>query len=263
LTPTLIRIYYSIRNYNISDYGGGIMSRRKIKMFSIIVLIITLSLVCQIGVFAGSLGDSVGINTSFQANDYLLSQNGQYRAYWQSDGNFVVYNSSWQPLWASNTSGSGKRCRFEDCGNLVIRDYEVIQKRVLVGVNNGTTPVYQFINVYKNENNTTYKKRVVTELYINANTLDIVTQLYDWINVSVSPTPNTKTQYVGTHAVKDPNFGVVCYKDLVNIPKNEVIWYSHTESGYTAGNVLIMQNDGNLVIYDENNNPVWATGTNQ
>ncbi|XP_047468127.1 mannose-specific lectin-like [Mugil cephalus] len=51
--------------------------------------------------------------------DYLLSNNGQYKAVFQDDGNFVIY--TWKPVWASDTYGSGayRLCMQEDC-NLVM-----------------------------------------------------------------------------------------------------------------------------------------------
>lgn len=42
------------------------------------------------------------------------------------------------------------------------------------------------------------------------------------------------------------------------------VWASHTQTtdGSTFQHSCIMQQDGNLVIYDTAGNPVWATGTN-
>ncbi|XP_047468123.1 mannose-specific lectin-like isoform X1 [Mugil cephalus] len=51
--------------------------------------------------------------------DYLLSNNGQHKAIFQDDGNFVIY--TWKPVWASNTDGSDayRLCMQNDC-NLVM-----------------------------------------------------------------------------------------------------------------------------------------------
>ena len=43
---------------------------------------------------------------------------------------------------------------------------------------------------------------------------------------------------------------------------NNALWSSATYQKGTKPHHLIMQTDGNLVIYDGNNNPRWATGTN-
>ncbi|KAM8731980.1 B-type lectin plumieribetin-like [Acanthopagrus schlegelii] len=51
--------------------------------------------------------------------DFLLSNNREYKAVFQDDGNFVIYG--WQPLWASDTAGSDatRLCMQADC-NLVM-----------------------------------------------------------------------------------------------------------------------------------------------
>ncbi|KAL2087159.1 hypothetical protein ACEWY4_018218 [Coilia grayii] len=43
-----------------------------------------------------------------QKGDYLLSNNRNFKAIFQDDGNFVIY--TWKPIWASNTGG----CRNAD-----------------------------------------------------------------------------------------------------------------------------------------------------
>ncbi|GMQ58456.1 hypothetical protein AN1V17_28510 [Vallitalea sediminicola] len=238
------------------------MNIKKLKIFSTIICVLTLSLVCQISSFAANLGDSVGTDTTFQVNDYLLSQNGQYKAHWQQDGNFVVYNSDLQPLWASNTMGSGVRCSFEDSGNLVIRDHEISQKIIVSNIDPYDNYIsHSYISVYKNENPNTVKERVLTDIHIVDNM--IIGQKYEWVIVSKTSNANTRKARIITYVSETP-FGKINFiEDIIDVPKNEVIWSSHIESGYTGSNVLIMQNDGNLVIYDENNNPVWATGTVQ
>ncbi|XP_047468124.1 mannose-specific lectin CEA-like isoform X2 [Mugil cephalus] len=58
-------------------------------------------------------------NEELRDGDYLLSNNGQYKAIFQDDGNFVIY--TWKPVWASNTDGSDayRLCMQGDC-NLVL-----------------------------------------------------------------------------------------------------------------------------------------------
>ncbi|KAK2847703.1 hypothetical protein Q7C36_009385 [Tachysurus vachellii] len=45
----------------------------------------------------------LSMNEELQKGDFLLSNNGEYKAIFQEDGNFVVYG--WKPVWASNTAG--------------------------------------------------------------------------------------------------------------------------------------------------------------
>ncbi|XP_020489333.2 B-type lectin plumieribetin [Labrus bergylta] len=43
-------------------------------------------------------------NDELRKGDYLISNNGEYKAIFQDDGNFVVYG--WKPVWSSDTAGS-------------------------------------------------------------------------------------------------------------------------------------------------------------
>ncbi|KAM9333254.1 B-type lectin plumieribetin-like [Pholidichthys leucotaenia] len=58
-------------------------------------------------------------NDELRRGDYLMSNNGQYKAVFQDDGNFVLY--TWKPVWASDTAGSDaiRLCMQADC-NLVM-----------------------------------------------------------------------------------------------------------------------------------------------
>ncbi|XP_034416281.1 lectin-like [Cyclopterus lumpus] len=58
-------------------------------------------------------------NDELRKGDYLMSNNGNFKAIFQEDGNFVLYG--WSPLWASDTCGSDavRVCMQADC-NLVM-----------------------------------------------------------------------------------------------------------------------------------------------
>ncbi|KAM6908816.1 B-type lectin plumieribetin-like [Lycodopsis pacificus] len=43
-------------------------------------------------------------NDELRKGDSLMSNNGQWKAVFQDDGNFVIYG--WKPVWASDTYGS-------------------------------------------------------------------------------------------------------------------------------------------------------------
>ncbi|MCJ8732988.1 hypothetical protein PDJAM_G00217750 [Pangasius djambal] len=62
----------------------------------------------------------LSMNEELHKGDFLLSNNQEYKAIFQDDGNFVVYG--WKPLWASDTCGITDAQRLimqEDC-NLVM-----------------------------------------------------------------------------------------------------------------------------------------------
>ncbi|XP_056290257.1 B-type lectin plumieribetin-like [Pseudoliparis swirei] len=58
-------------------------------------------------------------NDELRKGDYLMSNNGNFKAIFQEDGNFVLYG--WRPLWASDTCRSDgfHVCMQDDC-NLVM-----------------------------------------------------------------------------------------------------------------------------------------------
>ncbi|KAB5513558.1 hypothetical protein PHYPO_G00249070 [Pangasianodon hypophthalmus] len=46
----------------------------------------------------------LSMNDELKKGDYLLSNNREYKAVFQEDGNFVVYG--WRPVWQSNSAGN-------------------------------------------------------------------------------------------------------------------------------------------------------------
>ncbi|XP_051267383.1 uncharacterized protein LOC127369752 [Dicentrarchus labrax] len=58
-------------------------------------------------------------NDELRKGDYLMSNNKQWKAIFQDDGNFVIYG--WKPVWASDTyrSDAVRLVMQEDC-NLVM-----------------------------------------------------------------------------------------------------------------------------------------------
>uniref|UniRef100_A0A3Q4BPV7 Bulb-type lectin domain-containing protein n=1 Tax=Mola mola TaxID=94237 RepID=A0A3Q4BPV7_MOLML len=60
-------------------------------------------------------------NDELRRGDYLLSNNGEWKAVFQDDSNFVIYG--WKPVWASDTyrKDGHRLCMQDDC-NLVMYD---------------------------------------------------------------------------------------------------------------------------------------------
>ncbi|XP_010780986.1 mannose-specific lectin-like [Notothenia coriiceps] len=58
-------------------------------------------------------------NDELRKGDHLVSNNGEFKAVFQDDGNFVVYG--YKPVWASGTDGpEAFRLIMQDDCNLVI-----------------------------------------------------------------------------------------------------------------------------------------------
>ncbi|XP_074477780.1 B-type lectin plumieribetin-like [Sebastes fasciatus] len=62
-------------------------------------------------------------NDELRKGDSLVSNNREFKAVFQEDGNFVLYG--WKPLWASDTYGTDaiRLCMQADC-NLVMYNKE-------------------------------------------------------------------------------------------------------------------------------------------
>ncbi|XP_037549693.1 mannose-specific lectin [Nematolebias whitei] len=62
-------------------------------------------------------------NSELRRGDSLVSNNGQWKAVFQDDGNFVIYG--WKPVWSAdtNTTGAVRLC-MQDDSNLVMYNQE-------------------------------------------------------------------------------------------------------------------------------------------
>ncbi|XP_029362383.1 mannose-specific lectin-like [Echeneis naucrates] len=63
--------------------------------------------------------NSISTDEELRQGEYLTSLDGNYKAVFQTDGNFVIYK--WTPTWASNTYGQNPfRILLQQDNNLVI-----------------------------------------------------------------------------------------------------------------------------------------------
>jgi hypothetical protein len=155
--------------------------------------------------------DSLSSGQNLLPDQFLTSQNGQYRLIMQADGNLVVYNSSSQPLWSSNTGGQAVReCLMQADGNLVI---------------------------YKTNGQALWSSNT------GGNTRSSL-QLQDDGYVAIKNSASTLIW--GTWDT--------LFHDQQLIPGQ--ILYSQNRQ-YR----LVMQGDGNLVMYNSSNQPLWASNT--
>lgn len=68
-----------------------------------------------------SASSTLPAGSQLVANQYLMSVNGQYKLFLQSDGNLVLRNASGTALWSSKTNGKGgTRLLLQGDGNLVL-----------------------------------------------------------------------------------------------------------------------------------------------
>lgn len=209
-----------------------------------------------------------GLNLSVGGE--IMSPNGQYEAILQGDGNFVIYENTsdgkvahWatdtagagydsyslvmqedgnlvlygdgQPIWASNTAGaigSAFYVMMQDDGNLVI-------------YNNNSDWVwcrYQGINEDLSEPETPSPS--VTSELLHGLSLNIGGEI-------ASPSGEYE-------AIQQADGNFVVYHNTSD--GKEGIWASGSNNQDCSSYTIVMQEDGNLVIYGDGQ-PLWATDT--
>jgi len=185
----------------------------------------------------------------------------------QLDGNFVIYDSSDRPIWASGTLVPGSWLLVQDDGNVVIynpdnlpvwstdtmqeplsptgplaygddmQPGEILKFNQYIASPNG-----QFAFLFQDDGNLVlYEDRGLTRLFG-----DPLSTRAMWASGTFGKPSNVcMMQYDGN---------LVLYSGLLPI------WNSGTFE--YPGSRLVVQDDGNVVIYKRDNTPVWATGTN-
>jgi len=89
-----------------------------------------------------------GENNQYLApEDYLQSDNGEFKLIYQTDGNLVLYNSSNAAVWASNTNGQPAwRTYMQPDGNLVV--YSAEGQAIWASNTNGNAGAFLSLNNY-------------------------------------------------------------------------------------------------------------------
>ena len=195
----------------------------------------------------------------------------------QSDGNLVVYavtqncetNTACTPTWASNTAGKGSgpyNLAMQDDGNLVIYD----------STNTATwaTGTNQFQNIITSESAPLMTGQALTspsgvfQAVIQSDGNFVVYQgpRAIWALGRTGLTFNGSPIGPPYEMILTPNgdlerlaYGQTCPANTPCIAN----WFSNSKGKGTPPYMLTMQDDGNLVVYDSTNTPIWATDTNQ
>jgi|GEM_PF-6287397 len=217
---------------------------------------------------------------TIQANEYIMSPNGQsllhvqpsgnlslFRNFnnvaWsshsggtplqlvmQSDGNLVLYSKGGGALWSTGTGGNpGSKLVLQDDGNMVIYS----ASNAVLWTSGSSVPNYQSY-----VNNGQYGGEMFGFQEIkSADGRYTLTMQKDGNLVLYSP--NRALWQAGTsnnpfsRLAIQPDGNMVVY-DMNGRP----LWYT----GTNQRDKLILQNDGNLVLYNGLNQPLWATLTN-
>lgn len=227
------------------------------------------NLVAESRAWLNDIGISYGINivapaqpnTSFKstldANEKLtpgqklMSQDGQSVLILQTDGNLVL-RRNFIPVWSTNTAGSNPdRLIMQPDGNLVL--YNKANSPVWYsGTGSGGSP---YLTLQTDSNMVIYAGNY-TALW-SSGTMSVPNLL----NYTESSIPNGIMYPNQTLSSADRGKRVVLQPDgnLVLYHGNRAVWSSGTYGHNIDG--LVMQADGNLVLYSTSGQPIWSTKT--
>ncbi|WP_322756650.1 hypothetical protein [Frankia sp. Cas3] len=206
-------------------------------------------------------------NTTLHSGRYTMSGDGRYGLIMQNDGNLVLYGPApcgfLQPdncpgpygWWATNTGGQpGNRAVMQSDGNLVV--YRSDNSAAWASNTSGSGA--NFVNV-----------RSTGMLVLGKYDGTVVKVLsgahLDATNLSgYSPQLNAGRQIPTATYIQANSriYHLLLQTDgnlLLYGPGYHVLWSTHTYG--TGVDHLVMQSDGNLVLYRSNNTAVWASNT--
>ena len=156
-------------------------------------------------------------------NQFLVSPNGWYKVIMQTDGNLVIFNKALKAVWSTLTYGKGlSTFAYQADGNLVIYD---AFNRPTWNSNTQNQATISSLDFTK----------LIPDSYPNGDSGDFL-----W-----TPAPNFSAQ---ASSASSTGSGFQLYPGESLTSAN--LWYR-----------LLMQRDGNLVVYNKSNYPVWSTQT--
>lgn len=167
--------------------------------------------------------------------------NQEYKAVYQNDGNLVIYDSKNTPIWFTNTMESSTYLVLQDDGCLVIYNgYDT---------NN-------LVQVWSSNINTTY--------IINEIQLTYLSKINNYYGSGFAIVPDTRLTQSSILYSPTKCFSLKLVSDeliLTNLVLNKVIWKSTNGKGKGTNFTALYQTDGNFVIYDDKNIPIWYSNT--
>ena len=175
------------------------------------------------------------------------------------DGNLVIYDTNGKPMWASNTynKGSGPyTMKMQDNGNLVVYDVNSEQIWQSGTTDKGDGPYRVTMDGDDNCTMGVYDSNNTKLFYANASKAE-------------KQKPGSCTSGINyglcENKISSSTIDLVMQDDgnLVIYEKNGTFkWATGTNGKGTGPYRLMMQTDGNLVVYDSKDVAIWNAGTN-
>lgn len=201
--------------------------------------------------------DTLGSDRRLERGQSITSQNGAYRTVFQRDGNLVTYGPN-GVRWNAETSG-GLRLLMQADGNLVIDDFYRPLWFTGTGGNAGARLIIQNdgnLVIYSTAGRALWSSDAAAPAPAKRDTLTAGQEL------AVGEQLTSADERFRAVLQGDGNFVlydmVVSTIDDSGVRRDKVIWSSGTSG---AGNRLVQQTDGNVVIYSAGGRALWQTGT--
>jgi hypothetical protein len=200
--------------------------------------------------------DSLPDNHALYVGDSLKSNNGHHVLIMQTDGNLVQYTNG-TAVWHTATSGRGAVAAGFEWGHLSIRIQPSLIQEITLWSSDTTGNAGGVLRMQDDGNLVIYSATGVA--------------LWDRINgklqrPSVAPsvlTPGSTLSLGGKMTSQDGRYQLVLEAngDLVHSNTEGSMAFWHTSTANRGAIKLVMQTDGNLVIYTAANVPLWHAGT--
>jgi hypothetical protein len=200
--------------------------------------------------------DTLNASQALHKNEYMMTPDGNFVLLHQTDGNVVLYGPRFQPIWSTGTSGNSNSSHLvmQPDGHLVL--YNTSGQPMWY--NNMSGSGGNRLSLQADGNLVEYNTSGQAVWHVNTGrampTFSPIGQDHIGIGTSWSLWPG---QYIrstnGTRFVVLQNDGnLVLYG-----PGHHILWHSAT--GGMGVNQLLLQPDGNLVLYKSNGQAAWHT----
>lgn len=177
------------------------------------------------------------------AEQYMISEGGQYKLIMQTDGNLVEYFGS-KALWSSNTSGTGNYATMQTDGNFVV--YNSGNTALFTTGSSGNAGAR--LTLQPDGNLVVYPSGGGSNIWANNAVNDVMEG--GSILTAGQSIPSANRAY---RLVMQTDGNLVLYN-----ASNHSLWSSGTSG---SGNWATMQTDGNFVVYSSSNYPLWVSNT--
>lgn len=185
--------------------------------------------------------------------DQIVSPNGRTRLVMQNDGNAVVYAKDNSVLWTSNTGGNtGARLSVQSDGGLVI--YKATQNVVVKVLRAGAAGTTGRKLSVQNDGNVVFYSSTNQALWWTGT----VTKPIIYVD---SIPAGTEMAYGDVLRSPSSQYRLIMQPDgnlVIYTPGSQIVFQSYTKG---TNSKFVPQLDGNLVIYSASGQSVWQTYT--